>query len=420
MLEINKRYEAKIIDLDYKGDGIARINDSFIYVPKALKDEIVILEIIKIKKNVGFAKLIEVKEKSIDRTSFKTELGSISLAHLKFNKQLEWQSEITKKTLEKVLKEKIKINEIITDFNEFKYRNKVVYHVFKNEDLKIGLYKENSKDLIIEEDFVLTTDFVNKVISDINNANIKVDYSIFKNIIFRNNTKNEYLVTLVSYKKRFKGFNELVELLKGYKNIIGITVNIKETNESILGSKSFVVYGNEYLKHKNLLISDTSFMQINYGVMDQILSKIKEYVIGKKVIDAYSGIGSIGFSILDNKYDITMIDNNSENIRLAKIIKEENKNENIDILLGNAEEIISNQFADTIIVDPPRSGLDKLMINGIIENKIKRVIYLSCDLQSLTRDLKEFVNSYKILDVYPVKMFPQTNSFETLVVLDLK
>ena len=400
MIELNKEYQVMITDLDYKGDGITKIGDTFVYVKGLLKDEEAIIKITKTGRGFGVGEIVKILKESKDRTNKTSKLGSLNLYHLSFNEQLNWQHKITKETLEKVLNKKVNVLETITDNKEFNYRNKVVFHVLNN--------------------FILANKEFNKIIETINNENIIIDENVLNNFVFRNNSNNEILVTITSTKKKFKGLDDIIKLLQQFNNIIGLTINIKVYKEKILSDKSFLIYGNNLLNEGNLLLNDQSFMQVNYGVMHLTYNIIRKHILGNSVVDAYAGVGSIGYSIYNENINLTIIENSLANIKLAKQIKDDNKYNNVEIIHANAEDVIKDYKVDSIIIDPPRKGVMKSLIEEIINNKINRVIYLSCDLQTLARDLKIFNELYKIDKVYPIKMFPQTNSFETLVIMTKK
>lgn len=417
MIELNKQYDVRIIDLDYKGDGIAKINDTFIYVNGLLTDERAIIKITKSNEKFAIGEIVKITKESEDRIKPNSNLGSLNLYHLDFSKQLKWQSKITKETLEKVLRQELNILNIITDNNAYNYRNKVVFHVLKEQVLKLGLFSNDNQNLEVVNNFILATQTVNDIIKAINEAKIEISINTLNSFIFKNNSNNNVLVTIASKSKSFKGLEEIVRLLKTFKRVVGLTINIKKYKEKILSEESYLIYGINLLSEKGLLINDQSFIQVNYGVMNLAYQVIKENLLGKKIIDAYSGVGSIGYTIYDEKYHITMIENNEANIKLAEMIKANFNYQNIKIVKANAEDVIKDLNADTIIVDPPRKGLARFLINEVVKNDINRVIYLSCDLQTLARDLKIFSDYYKIDKIYPVKMFPQTNSFETLVIM---
>lgn len=420
MLNIGDKHKVIINNLDYKGDGVTKIDNTYLYIPGVITNEEVTIEITKLKKGYGTAKAIEINKESIERINPISSLGSLNLFHLSFKKQLEWQKQITKETLEKVTKRYINVFDTITDEVKYHYRNKAVFHVLNNNILRLGLFSNNNQELTIVNDFVLANNEVNRILKAINNAQIEIDENIISNFIFKNNRVGEILVTIVSKEVEFKGLDEITDLLKTFSSVVGLTINIKKYIEKILSNESYLVYGNNLLREGILLINDQSFMQVNFGVMDLTYKLIKENILGTKIIDAYSGVGSIGFSINDLIYQITMIENGNANIELANKIKEENNFNNIEIINANAEEVIGDYSAHTIIVDPPRKGLAESLIDEITNNKIPRVIYLSCDLQTLARDLRFFDKAYEVSKVYPIKMFPQTNSFETLVILTRK
>lgn len=408
----NKKLKLTIKELDYKGDGVSFYNELPVFIKGALPLEEVLVKIISSKKNYYIGELLEVITKSKDRVTNLITLGSLNMSHLSFNEQLKWQTEITKNTFKKVFKKELLYGEIITDNNNFNYRNKVVFHVLEKETLTLGLYSYKGQQLIKTNDFILANNLANKVVKSLNEANLKIDYQSLKHLLIKNNSKGELLVTLVSYKKRFKGLDEILSVLLLNEDIKGITLNIKEDDVNILGSKTVNLYGSETIYEGLLPITSNSFYQVNFGVFELVIEVIKNYVIGSNIIDAYGGIGTISF-LTTSKESVTLIDNNYENIRLAKQVKRTN----FKAILGNAENLIGELNSDTLIVDPPRSGLGEQFTNSLNNKKLKRLIYLSCNLQTLVRDLKLLTN-YEIIKIYPIKMFPETNSFETLVILN--
>lgn len=409
----DKKLMLTIKELDYKGDGVSFYNNLPVFIKGALPDEEVLIRIITSKKKYYIGELIEVLSKSKDRVTEKIVLGSLNMSHLSFDKQLKWQTDITKSTFKKVFKKEFKYGEIITDNNNLNYRNKVVFHVLEKDVLTLGLYSYKGQNLIETNDFIIANILANKVVKSLNEAHLKIDYKALKHILIKNNSKGELLVTLISYRKRFKGLDEILSVLLVNKNIKGITLNIKEDESNILGSKTINLYGENSIYEGLLPITTNSFYQVNFGVFKLVIDVIKNYLLGTNIIDAYGGIGAISFLATSKEHFVTLIDNNYENIRLAKLVKREN----FKAVLGNAEDLINDLISDTLIVDPPRSGLGDKFSFSLNNKKLKRVIYLSCNLQTLVRDLKLLTN-YEIIKIYPIKMFPETNSFETLVILN--
>lgn len=417
MINKNKIYEGRVTDLDYKADGVVLFEDNYIYIKGALKGELINFKINKLNKGYGFGTLVKVIEPSGERVSDLNYLGSLNLMHLSFKEQLNFQKEVTTNTFSKALGIDVNVLDTVTDNKEFNYRNKVTFHVLYTEEITLGLYKENGKGLTRVDNLVIANEASNDLIKEINDSKILIDPRILKHVMIKNNENDELLVTLVSTKRSFKGKDLLVKLISRNKNVVGITLNINNDKNKILGERSYLLLGSEILSYKDLLITDKSFMQVNYGVMDLAFNLIKENIKGKNILDLYSGIGSIIYSVLDKTKKGTMVESNIDNIRLAKEIKEQNNIDNLEIIHDLSENHLDHDNVNTLILDPPRNGLFKDLVLNIKESNIERIIYLSCNLQTLIRDIKLLDDSYKVDKVYPIKMFPQTNAFETLVIL---
>lgn len=417
MINKNKIYEGRVTDLDYKADGVVLFEDNYIYIKGALKGELINFKINKLNKGYGFGTLVKVIEPSSERVSDLNYLGSLNLSHLSFKEQLNFQKEVTTNTFSKALGIDVNVLDTVTDNKEFNYRNKVTFHVLYTEEITLGLYKENGKGLTRVDNLVIANEASNDLIKEINDSKILIDPRILKHVMIKNNENDELLVTLVSTKRSFKGKDLLVKLISRNKNVVGITLNINNDKNKILGERSYLLLGSEILSYKDLLITDKSFMQVNYGVMDLAFNLIKENIKGKNILDLYSGIGSIIYSVLDKTKKGTMVESNIDNIRLAKEIKEQKNTDNLEIIHDLSENHLDHDNVNTLILDPPRNGLFKDLVLNIKESNIERIIYLSCNLQTLIRDIKLLDDSYKVDKVYPIKMFPQTNAFETLVIL---
>lgn len=423
MLTVGSKITGRAIDLDIDGKGVVKYEEYVLFVNNLLKDELAEIKIEKIKKNIAFGRATKIIEKSKDRKDENYALGSLDLYHLKDNAQLVWQKQVTKVNLEKVLKKSVDVCDTITDSNFYHYRNKAVFHVLKESTIKLGLFKEQPIELIEVNDFILVSELVNRLINKINSSRIENSQSL-KHVVFRVNDKNNVLVTLVSDKKIFKGLHELIEILQTFKEVVGITVNIKKVPSVIISDESYLIYGKneltETLGNQMYYMSDQTFFQVNRSVAKLAYDKIKEYVNKDDiVIDCYSGVGSIGFYIKDKVKKVLMVEIQKANVEYAKKIKEEFNIRNVKIIHGDVLlEKDKIKDANTIILDPPKSGLSGNFVTHLLKEEFSKIIYMSCDLKTLTRDLRLLDNLYDIIRVYPVRMFPQTTSIETLVILN--
>lgn len=413
----NQKYQARVLDLDYKGDGIVLLGNQYIYIKGALKGELISFKIDKINEKYGFGTLIKIIEKSSERVSSVSPLGSLNMAHLSFKAELEFKRQITRETFRKAFNANFDVFETITDYNDCNYRNKVTFHVMKNEEISLGLYLSSTKKLVRVDDLIIANQKSNELLKTINSSKINVDYQTLKHLMIKNNEKNELLVTLVATKSDFKGLKELKKLITSFDNVLGLTLNINQDSNKILGAKSYLLSGVSQLTYQNLLITDQSFMQVNYGVMELVFNLIKENITGEKIVDLYSGIGSIIYSVINKNQQGVMVESNLANILLAKKIKNNYEIKNVDVIHNLSEAYIIKEDIDTLIVDPPRSGLYQELVLKIKNSNIQKLIYLSCNLQTLIRDIKLLDNNYRIDKIYPINMFPKTNALETLVIL---
>ncbi len=423
MLTVGNKIVATAVDLDYLGQGVVKHEGYVVFVPHFLTGETAEIKIIKVKNQYAEGKIEQRLTSSNDRISHPDEIyGGADLLHLSDDAQCDWQKRITQETLKKIGGLDIEIEETITDFNSTHYRNKSVFHVMDSPMLKLGLYAADNSKLIQAKTYVLSDETTNQIISYLFDHPVIIDYKSFSHLVIRTNPEGKALVAIVTSKPLFKGQNDLVERLKTFKNIIGITLNIRDNPRHIMGPHSIVLYGEnlitEPLGKMNVFLSDRSFFQVNLPVSMIVYDLIKRHIPkGKTIIDAYSGIGSIGFHLSDQAKQVIMIESNPESVLMANRIKDSYQFSHVEIICDQTENVMKRLSADVIITDPPRNGLMPEMVDEIIKSTAQQLFYVSCDVKTLARDLKMLGDQYEILKVYPVRMFPKTTEMETLAIL---
>ncbi|MDL2292385.1 23S rRNA (uracil(1939)-C(5))-methyltransferase RlmD [Acholeplasma sp. OttesenSCG-928-E16] len=425
MIKENDVLTLEAIDIDYQGNGVCKYDDMVIFVKKMITNEVALVKITSIKKNFAAADIVKLIKKSKDRRDNDTHsLGSLNLIHLTDQAQIKWQEKTTKDTFLKIAGLDVEINKSIFSSKSVYYRNKAVFHVMNSRYITLGLYQDNELKLKKTNEFILVDNVINKFLRIINESQIIVGSELY-HVVFRVNSNNQILITFVSTKEDFDGLDDLIFLLRKHEEVIGITVNLKKDIKRILGDKSKTVFKDNLIdmsldKYK-ISVNDRSFYQINSSIIKPLYDEIKEEINEKDiVIDAFSGVGSIGFYLSEKASKIILIDNNLENIEMAHKTKSDNNINNVEIIKANVEDKLQDINADVLIVDPPRNGLFPMAKEAILDNGYKKLIYLSCDPKTLARDIKELVDKYDIKKVVPIRMFPQTTSIETLVVLELK
>lgn len=426
MLTVGNVLIGKVVDVDYMGQGIIKDDDVVIFVKGLLMDEVAKIRIHTLKKRFAEADVIEILERSHDRKEHhQSHLGSLDLVHMSHEAQNIWQSRLTKETFMKIAKVDIDVEPIITDHRYENYRNKSVFHVMNFPTLTFGLYRQDGDGLVKVKTFALADSLTNLIIEGLSRQHIKTDPTIFKQIAIRTNLMGEALITLVATKKAFKGLTDIVTYLQTFKGVMGITLNIKDNVRKILGEVSTTLYGEPIIYQTvegiSYPVTDQSFFQVNVPVVLKAYEVIKSQLKADlHVIDAYSGVGSIGYYIASKAKKVTMIESNKDAFNMAEMIKRTYHMDHVDIILGTVEQTIQDISGDVIILDPPRNGLMPELLTHLVEHVYEQCFYLSCDLKTLTRDIFKLLDVYTIKKVIPIRMFPQTTECETLVILEKK
>lgn len=398
----------KIENLDHYGRGVAR-SDTPIFVEEALPNEIVEIEITKEKKKYKEATVIRVIEKSKDRIDaicpYFNTCGGCHLMHLSYIKTLEFKENKVKEILQKFYDSKINIKPILYG-NDLNYRNKVTLKVQE----KIGYYQKGSYDLVSIDECKLADKQINEI--------IKICYKLplqkIEEIMIRSSYFCQDTLVLLKLKEKINE-EECIRILKDKVNSI-----------ILFKDKINVIYGRGYIIEKikefNFKISPESFFQVNSNMMIKLYDQVLYYLNPKgneRVLDYYCGTGTIGIFVSPYVKEVVGVEISNSSYKDALENKKNNNINNIKFYCQNANTFKEKDF-DAVIVDPPRSGLDEKTRNHLKEIKANKIIYVSCDPVTLSRDLKDLSDNYDVLEVIPVDMFPYTYHVESVTMLTLK
>lgn len=385
--------------MDHFGNGIGNINGKIIFVKGALTGETVDVTITKDKKSFMEGTINTIIYKSSKRVepfcNYFGVCGGCSLCHLNYENTLEYKKDRVKNILSKFDIPKINV---IRNENDLYYRNKIELKIV---DGKLGFYEKNTHNLIEIKECKVTKKSINKSFEFV--KNMKLENA---NVTIRANYNDEVLIIIDSKEK------PVILNPEDYK-IVGIVLNDK----CIYGQDNFM----EMINNLFFTVSYNSFFQVNNYINLELFNLIKENIVGKTVLDLYSGVGTLSIvasKVVDKVYSIEVIPNAVKNALInAKI----NKCDNINFILGKVEDKIGfiNDKIDTIIVDPARAGLYKKTIEVINNICPQRIIYVSCDTQSLANNLVDLAN-YEIKKFYILDMFSYTYHIECFCILDRK
>ncbi|ELC8400862.1 23S rRNA (uracil(1939)-C(5))-methyltransferase RlmD [Clostridium perfringens] len=452
MVEKNKEYIFDIISQGYEGEGIAKIDNKYpIFIEGALKGEKVKVRIVKVNKNFAYGKLMEVLEASEERVNppcaIYKRCGGCKLQHASYNAQLDFKWDRVKDCVSKIGKLDPSIVKYPLGMEEpWRYRNKVQLPIgLINGEVKIGFFAPRSHDIIDMESCLIQDEIGDKVVKltrewiekfNIRPYNVDGEYDekgIVRHIMIRRGfTTNEVMVVLVTNGEKLPHKEEFVDLM--VKNIPGIksviqNINLKKTNV-ILGLESKTLWGedtiSDYIGDFRFNISPLSFFQVNPTQTEVLYGKALEYANltgNEEVFDAYCGTGTITLFLSQKAKKVYGVEIIPQAIDNAWINAKENKVENVEFFVGESEVVIPDLInkgvkADVVVVDPPRKGCDKKLLDAITNINAKKIVYVSCDPSTLGRDLQVLEeNGYKTLEVQPVDMFPNTSHVENVAKL---
>lgn len=447
----NEEYEVEIIDNGYNGEGIAKIDGFTVFVPNAIKGEVVKILIVKVLSSHAFGKILEIEKKSkfrqeIDCATYK-RCGGCDLRHIKYEQTLKMKQNAVQALVNKTLKNKIEVKETLGMENPFFYRNKAQYPVGVNKDRKpiIGVFANRTHEVIPIKNCLIQNPkseaiakFILEFIKEKNISiyNEKTGRGFFRHIVIKVGIKtNEIMCIFVINGKKFPYEDELVEKLKqNYPEIKTIVknINMKNTNV-ILGQENINLYGNGYIEdvlgEYKFKISPLSFYQVNPKQAEKLYNLgIEMAKVSKEdtVFDLYCGIGTISLFIAKYAKKVYGVEIVEQAIKDAKQNAKINNIENVQFIAGDTKIVLEDLIykkgiiADIVIFDPPRKGLDNNSINNILKIKPKKIVYISCNPATLIRDLALFEKLYEVKTIIPVDMFPFTKHVECVAVLNLK
>lgn len=334
--------------------------------------------------------------------------------------------------------------EIVKADNPHYYRNKVqmAFKLSKTKKVVSGIYEENSHKIVPVNDCLIQSEVINRVLKSVNQALSKnkitpfVNGGIIKHVLVRHALRTgQIMVVLVTPSDFFPGrANFVKDLLKLEPEITTIVQNVQSRDTSIvLGTKERVIYGKGFIIDElcglKFKLSPRSFFQINPVQTEKLYQIAMDFAnlrVGNTVIDAYSGIGTIGMVASKSAGKVICVENNPDAVNDAKFNANFNDITNVNFYCEDSTKFINDLArnkikVDCVLLDPPRTGTTYHFINALSKMGVKRVVYVSCGPETLIRDLKIFKDmGYEIKAVKCVDMFPRTDHVESVCLLSLK
>lgn len=360
------------------------------------------------------------------------------------SKSYKEQLRIKQRQVQDLLKEFGRVEPILGMEDPYHYRNKVhaVFHRDRKGNVICGTYEAGSHRVVAVEDCLIEDEKSQEIIRSIRDLlksfkiktyNEDTGYGLFRHALVRRGfSSGEILVVLVLSSPIMPSKNNFVKALrKAHPEITSIVMNINNKHTSmILGDRQQVLYGPGFIKDQlcgsTFRISPKSFYQVNpkqTEVLYKTAINFAELTGKETIIDAYCGIGTIGLAAAKKARKVIGIELNPDAVKDARINAKENHYKNAEYILGDAGKVMvqmaeKKQEVDLVFMDPPRAGSDHAFIDSVAKLAPKRVVYISCNPQTLARDLKYFKKKgYETKKIQPVDMFCWCDHTETVCLL---
>ena len=460
----NDEFELTIEDMSEDGAGIGKQDGYIWFVKDAVIGDRIRARAMKMKKNYGFARLMEVLEASKDRVMpecpVARQCGGCQLQMMSYEAQLHFKERKVYNNLRRIggmenlrlpeqadsviVDKTIVMEPILGMEHPWRYRNKAQFPFGRDKDGRIiaGFYAGRTHHIVEAEDCLLGVeenavilDIIKKIMEEYQIApyDEETHKGLIRHALIRKGFSNgELMVCLVINGKKLPHADIFVERLKEVPGMTSISYNInQEKTNVILGAELVNLYGPGYITDKignvSYQISPLSFYQVNPVQTEKLYGTALEYAGltgGETVWDLYCGIGTISLFLAQKAkkvYGVEIVPPAIEDARRNAAL---NGMENVEFFVGKAEEVLPREYeknqvyADVIVVDPPRKGCDSVCLDTIVRMQPKRVVYVSCDSATLARDVKYLdERGYAVERVRCCDMFGMSGHVETVVLL---
>ncbi len=446
-LRTGDRFTVTIEKLVHGGRGLARQEGPpdrqagrVLLIPEVLPGETVKVEIHEIKKDVAFARLIEVLHPSPHRISppckIYSECGGCQIQHIQDSYQAEIKNALIREALQRIGHfSEINLEPMIPSPSGYGYRTRVQFKVrLVNRQIRLGFYREGSHHHVPVEECLVLHPELNKILKPLEQVLSEERFRtlepieaqlhlaaatqqlLIKLLLARSATPPPPLILRQSGEALYNNLRETIG------SLVGLVLLLRHGPRLVFG-RDFV---EEHFGEYRYRISDGSFSQINPETTDLLIQQVIRLVDltgQERILELHCGIGTMSLPIVARSAHFRGVDANRIAIEDARFNAEANQVQRVEFLCADAEQglrqcLAEGQKYDRLILDPPREGLSKTAIDLIVQLAPSKIIYVSCEMATLARDLHRLCEQgYRLGRLQPVDLFPQTAHVELVAEL---
>jgi 23S rRNA (uracil1939-C5)-methyltransferase len=448
----------EISHIAFGGKGLAKPDGFAVFVDKAVPGDVVQAQITRKKKNYAEARVVELLTASSDRIDsacpYSGYCGGCKWQFLDYEKQLVYKRQHVAEALAHIGGiETVPVHETIPSKRLFGYRNKMEFScsdrrwVLPNEmdrdDLDrtfaLGLHVPGTFNKVIDTEVcLLHPPLGNDILAYIRQAirgselapyGLKSHAGYWRFVMLRNSAfYDHWMVNIVTSYENTKALEPLAhQLMERYPEVVSVVNNITARKSSVaVGESEQLIAGDPFLKERigsfEFIISANSFFQTNSVGAQTLYDKTREYADlqgHETVLDLYSGTGTIAIYLADSAKQIIGIEQVESAVRNAERNCRINHVSNCRFVQGDIKDKLPQltEKPQVVVIDPPRAGMHKDVIQQVLRLSPERIVYVSCNPASLARDAAMLSEAYDLLEVQPVDMFPHTYHIESVAKL---
>lgn len=447
-VQVGQTVAITIDNYGHEGEGVGRVDGFAVFIPGALKGEHVRIKITEVRKNFARGEMVELLKPVVERIKppcpVYHQCGGCQLQHMNYQAQLALKRQQVVDAVERIGGlSGVTVRPVLGMKDPWYYRNKVQYPFGMDGDrIVMGFYKKGTHQIVDLDSCQLQPMVTNWVAAKVRELAAKYQVPIYdeqtgtgllRHLLIKKGFKTgEMMVVLVTNGPDFPdGPKIAAELMSAFPNVKSVVQNINTNRGNvILGRETRVIAGeptiNDILDGLKFKISARSFFQVNPEQAEVLYHKAVEYagLTGTEtVLDAYCGVGSLTLFLARQAKEVYGIEVVPEAIRDAEANAALNQIQNARFLVGETEKVLPELVKQGIhfdvgVVDPPRSGCERSVLESFAANGVGRIVYVSCNPSTLARDLKILTElGYAVREIQPVDMFPQTYHVECVVLM---
>jgi len=448
--KVGEEHIIEITGLTHEALGVGRVDGRVVFVPETIPGDQIKTRLVHLKERLGYGELVDILSPSVDRRSpscpHAKNCGGCQLQHMDYQGQLSWKREQVVDAMRRIGKLDVEVLPVLGMDEPYHYRNKAQLPLgTRQSELVMGFFQKGSHDIVDLQTCEIQHPLITKlalalkrIVPDLGiEPYDEVNHTgVLRHAVIRASFSEETLMlVLVTRTRNLPAQEQLITgLAQEVPELISIAHNVNpRVTNVILGSETKIIWGEPYLMdsigHLRCAISPGSFFQVNPSQTKVLYDLVRvgmELKGTETILDLYCGAGTIGLYLASEAREVIGVETFVGAVEDARHNAKLNGISGAQFHVGKAEELLPSlvqrhKRIDGVIVDPPRKGCDRSLLETLVTTRVPRICYVSCNPSTLARDLSYLADQgYKVGAIQPVDMFPWTRHVECVVLMSRK